>query len=157
MRAGAGRASIIVRRRAATTVLAAASALILAACGGGDDDTTTTTTGATTTGAGDSSQVCAAYAQVKSAGKAVRELDRNSSPTEVGQATSDVATSVKALSSAASEASGETKARIQAAVSSYQSELEGLSLAERLAALGTAVSKLENSFSETARQLKCDK
>ena len=136
-------------------ITSALAASLLAGCGGDDNNTTTTAATGTTTSAG-GSPVCAAYARVQSAGEAIRQLDENSSATEVNEAAAAVTTSVQALSAAASQASSQVRARIQSAVGRYQSQLKGLSIAQRLAKLGTAVGKLESSLKETASQLNCN-
>jgi gas vesicle protein len=135
--------------------VAVVSTLALIGCGG-DGDTTTTTATTTTTNAGGGSAVCAAYAQVQSAGKALRQLDSRSSPDQVSQAAADATTSVKALSSAASQTTSEARSNIKPAVSRFQAQLEGQSIAERLTTIGTALGKLERSLKETANQLKCN-
>ena len=127
--------------------------LVLVGCGG-DDETTTTRT--TTTSAGGDSAVCAAYAQVKSAGEDLKQLESGSSPKQVGQAAAAARASVNQLSSAASQATSETRSNIKSAVDRFEAELEGLSIAEGLAEIEPALSKLERSLKETASQLKCD-
>ena len=112
---------------AVPTVAAVLIASPLAGCGGSSGSSSSTTGAATSTSTntGASTPVCATFALVGSAAKAVDKLDSgNASAAQVKQAAGDLQKSVKALSSAASAAAGQAGSEVKSAVSTFQSQVD---------------------------------
>jgi hypothetical protein len=146
---------------AVPTVTAVLIASLLAGCGGGGSSSSSTTGAATSTSTntGASTPVCATFALVESAGKAVGKLDSsNASAAQVKQAAGNLQKSVKALSSAASAAAGQAESEVKSAVSTFQSQVaaaQGQPASQQLRTLGAAAGKLESSLNQTIAQLGC--
>ena len=140
---------------AVITTATAAIALLLVGCGGGGSSTTTTSSTSTVA----SASVCAAYAQVKSAGSSVKQLSPGStSAAQVKQAATQLNDSVEGLSSAASQAGGQVESSVKDAVTSFQTKLFSATnqpVSQQLVIVGTALSQLETSLSQTVSQLHC--
>ena len=138
---------------AVITTGTATIALLVVGCGGGDSSTTTTSSNSTVA----SASVCAAYAQVKSAGGSFRQLSPGStSSAQVQQAATQLNDSVGALSSAASQAGGQVESSVKDAVSSFHTKLYSAinqPVSQQLVTVGTAISQLETSL--TVSQLRC--
>ena len=132
-------------------------ASLLAGCGGDDSSDSGTTTA--TTGASGDAAVCAAYAQVQADAKSIKQLDpANVTATQVKQKLGSLKTSVQVLGSAASETKGQAQSDVKSAVNSFESQLnsaEGQPVSQQLVTLGTAISGLQSSLSQTASDLKC--
>jgi hypothetical protein len=146
---------------AVPTVTAVLIASLLAGCGGGGSSSSSSTGAATSTSTntGASTPVCATFALVESAGNSVEKLDSgNASAAQVKQAAGNLQKSVKALSSAASEAAGQTGSEVKSAVDTFQSQVDaaqGQPASQQLKTLGAAAGKLESSLNQTIAQLGC--
>ena len=140
---------------AVITTATAAIALLLIGCGGGGSSTTTTSSASTAA----SASVCAAYAQVKSAGSSVKQLSPGStSADQVKQTATQLNDSVQALASAASQAGGQVESSVKEAVSSFQTKLFSAAnqpVSQQLVTVGTALGELQASLSQTVSQLHC--
>jgi hypothetical protein len=134
-------------------------ASLVAGCGGDDSGGSTDAGTSTTSAANGNASVCATYALVQSAGKAVEQLDPSkASADQVKRAVSDLSKSVQALSSAASEAAGQAASEIKPAVSRFESQLDsaaGQPASQQLSTLGTALGELESSLKKTISGLDC--
>jgi hypothetical protein len=130
------------------TVIAALTASLIAGCGGSSSSSSTSAATSTTTG---TSAVCADISKVQSAASTFKQLDPSTaSVKQVKQAIYGLALTVKALSSSASQASGQAQSSLKSATSSFQSQLKSAvnkPVSQQLTTLGTSLGQLESSLS----------
>jgi phage-related protein len=135
-------------------------AALLAGCGGGNSSSSSTTAASSSTTSVGGSALCADISRVQSAANAFKQLDPSTtSAAQIGQAISNLGTSVQALASDAFEAAGEAGSNLKSAASSFQSQLKSAQdqpVPQQLVTLGAAIAELENSVTQTTTQLDCN-